>query len=78
MSAKNGYCPYDGRRATWPSDDPAFCTKNCAANLAWVNWAASGGDGTSHCETCGHEAEEGDCENPKCEVAHYDADESGW
>jgi hypothetical protein len=64
--AKNGYCILDGRRATWPSSNPVFCTKDCAAVSAWSMFDACA-DGTTHCCECGGEATDGDCYNPKCD-----------
>ena len=74
--AKNGYCILDGRRATWPSQNPVFCTKDCAARSAWSMFSASG-DGTTHCANCGGEALDSDCENPKCDWYAGEIDDEG-
>ena len=59
------YCPYDGRLARWPKHDPTTCTMRCAAERTMIELTGSG-DGTWHCMSCGREAVDQDCDNPKC------------
>jgi len=59
------YCPYHGRPARWPKHDPTTCSMRCAAYNTLALLSASPWD-TSHCTSCGHEALDQRCDNPKC------------